>query len=153
MPHIKGNPVKPPPDLGLRGLALLDKIIEIIEAHPELHDQHVWAKVSSFPGLTRGWDLNRDGDTVPETCGTTLCVAGWAAHLCGAQLEYRVSGWTRLVLTADYATMDGSFLRIDTLARQLLELDADFAEELFHDNNTLNSIKSLRDEFAERVTA
>jgi hypothetical protein len=160
MPHIKGNPVKAAPDLGLRGLELLDKIIEIIEAHPEHWDQRSWAKITDVPDLAVGWNWEHDGDTVPESCGTAMCVAGWAAHLCGAQMSWDLGldyafrmntlHAVRIVIR-DSDRVGPSFMTIPDFAQKRLGLNGEEAAELFKPTNNLATIKELRNEFARRL--
>jgi hypothetical protein len=151
MPHIKGNPVKATPDLGLRGVELLDKIIEIIEAHPEMHNQRSWAVITNVPGLSCNWDQDIDGDSVPESCGTAMCVAGWAAHLCGGQFRfYAMRRWNGMELSASKVSRvdDGTTVAISEFASHVLGLNPYDAGVLFDEDNSLDRIKEFRDKIA-----
>ncbi|MFJ6841387.1 hypothetical protein ACIQRE_01810 [Streptomyces griseoluteus] len=53
-------------------------VLDAIEQNPKAFDMATWVHLSAQPAL-------KPEDT-PE-CGTTMCIAGWAAHL---------TGWTLL---------------------------------------------------------
>lgn len=150
LPHTENDNVYE--DCGLRGLVLLDKIIELIEEHPEFWDQRHWATIGVG-------EYNAVENTyVPATCGTAYCVAGWAVHMAGYQLGWkpRWEDWDSVVPTYFEATScrkpDADYgLAIAEVARKLLEIDYDKGERLFNQYNTLADIKRIRDEIAEEV--
>ncbi len=63
-----------------RRIANAKKIYEIVTTHPESFDMAFWCENADI-------DLDR---LKPEdeviNCGTTMCIAGWAAHLAGYTL-------------------------------------------------------------------
>lgn len=77
------------PTVPLRGQDLARAVVAVVEAHPELHDQHV------------------------VTCGTAACLAGWtvALHL-GARPGRDLDGyfcseqWEALQQETDFAAAD-----------------------------------------------
>ncbi|MCZ1012358.1 hypothetical protein [Streptomyces lydicus] len=92
---------------------LAARIITAIEKRPATHDQSDW-----MAGATR---LTADEEV---GCGTTLCVAGYAAHLTGYTLEL-ASGVVR-------ASKNGLTDYVDHVARTELGITADDAEDLFY---------------------
>jgi hypothetical protein len=89
---------------------LAARILREILAHPDRHDQRVWMK---------GLDHLRPEQALP--CGTTLCVAGHAAHLSGYTLHRQGTGKGPVDAIAD-----GTRLPVKKAAEQLLGLsDAD----------------------------
>lgn len=72
------------------------RILDAIEKQPDAFDMTGWFN-TPIPKGGKGWVdiVPLEPETEELSCGTTLCVAGWAAHLDG----YR--------LTADGAERDG----------------------------------------------
>jgi hypothetical protein len=114
------------PDLDL---PLLNKVMDHIEAHPEEHDQSIWAK--------RRFD--QDGNA----CGTQYCFAGHTVVMGmrdGEQLIWRPQTWRNvvggdpLVATSgavDVADAQGTINLIADRAQALLGLTRQEAERLF----------------------
>lgn len=68
----------------------LRAVADIIEAHPERHDQRNWSTVQ---GATPRTLQGRVGLVEDETqCGTTCCAAGWAVVLTPADVSLE-DGW------------------------------------------------------------
>lgn len=91
-------------------------VLDAIEAHPEALDMSAWF------APTEGREEVRPDD---DLCGTTMCIAGWVAH---------VTGWTLLVDTDEgraYAEQDGVRLGVDEVGRLGLGLDYARADVLF----------------------
>lgn len=94
-----------------RGMATA--VLEKINQHPESFDMKYWA--SDY--------VRADGDA--SVCGTTLCVAGWVAHLLG----YTILG----VSGAAFRPGRESKRRyVDQIAQEALELTASQAATLFY---------------------
>lgn len=98
-------------------IPLLRKTLEYIEEHPHEWDQDSWAE--KWPG-----------------CGTTMCVAGTATYLSGADLV-----WTRNEggrISFDEAvlcqTPDGLHRDIEDYATELLGLTPGQANAIFYSN-------------------
>ena len=91
-------------------IELMQQVINQIEAHPKEWDQGTWGRKSA--------------------CGTTMCFAGWAAHLSGFKLV-----WAQRVTDpfADALAVeaDGNRRDIFDAARDLLGLNEAQAKELF----------------------
>jgi hypothetical protein len=93
---------------------LLLEIREQIASHPETHDQSTWASRTD--------------------CGTTYCIAGWAAMLTGAQInwyayEFGPTGEGAITVNADSYTET-----VEGYAARVMGLDGDQCE-LFVMNN------------------
>jgi hypothetical protein len=126
-------------DCGLRGLPLLDAVIEQIEAHPE-----TWEQAS-------------------YRCDSGMCVAGWAAEMSGACWATAVSpdATANYLLKAEAADRDGDIAGLalgevvtaPTRARRVLEITGDEDFDLFWSGNDLAEIKRIRDEIANRMAA
>lgn len=63
---------------------LLNRTNDLVQDHPELHDQSQWSTGSFIPS----WQLVTEADLVADPaahaeCGSTGCFAGWAAVLGG----------------------------------------------------------------------
>lgn len=104
---------------------LMRKILTQIEETPEKWNQRTWSNNTA--------------------CGTTLCVAGWACVLSGYRL---ISPQEDVPAAEDYVRRsdvrsDEMFL-IETLGRDLLELDRDQAEELFYTTDHEEVLNILR---------
>lgn len=110
-------------------------VLDQIEAHPGVFDMQNWARL---PRMTR---LAPDAS---PSCGTTLCAAGWIAH---------VTGWTLVDLPGDdqaqvigrldsgveyntyaqcYAEKDGERRQICDVARDALGLES--SETFWYDH-------------------
>lgn len=103
-------------------LRRLDRVVDHIETHPEGWDQGQWV------------------------CDTAACIAGRTALMDGWQPYYSgsiVTPATNLVIK------DGVVREVAVVARKLLGLDWDFANELFHPTNDLDDIQRLRAQLHE----
>ncbi|MFE0101205.1 hypothetical protein [Streptomyces sp. NPDC059009] len=107
-----------------RNTELLVKIRDMIREHPEQHDQDHWAKRTS--------------------CGTTYCIAGWAAVLTGAQLDWIPvhGGWSA-------NTIDNEDEYIEICAQRVMGL-SDEETDLFclHNAEALLLLNELIEEAA-----
>lgn len=167
MPHDGHN--NPSRDIGLRGIPLLDWIIDQAEENPETHDQSLWATAKpavvtppnrmTYPYIGYGAEydnlyLRLKAEGPGESCGTAYCVAGWAAHATGAKINWRphlnrnydtnqvyVHSWDAEEVT----NKDGLRMSISGYAREVLDLDGADADVLFASTNTLADIKEMRD--------
>ncbi|AZM51806.1 hypothetical protein DMA15_03740 [Streptomyces sp. WAC 01529] len=82
---------------------LLIKIRDKIREHPEQHDQAHWARRTS--------------------CGTTYCIAGWAAVLSGARLDWSDHWTDQYEGGARADTVNSGAETIDDYAQRVLGLD------------------------------
>jgi len=101
----------------------LDLIIKNIETFPKQHMQ---------------WDWGRKSE-----CGTAFCVAGWAAQLDHAALE-----WYEPDGRGDQALKSAGGLYPGDYAADSLGLNADQAYQLFDEGNSVANIKAMRDALA-----
>lgn len=158
MPHNSENPNKSF-DTGLRGLALLDAIILEIEAHKEHWKQSLWAtaklaELIPIPTDKARLEVQREAvEDLPESCGTAFCVAGWAAHLTGAQPLWKPEiNWNDEIYgyNAEEVTNPetGYVETIERYASKVLGLNLKEASYLFEANNSLDYIKRVRDALA-----
>jgi hypothetical protein len=58
-------------------IELMERVHQLIQMRPELHDQQTWGRT---PSDTPAGIISARAET-GEFCGTTACVAGWAAIL------------------------------------------------------------------------
>jgi hypothetical protein len=118
-------------DIGLRGPDLLDAVIDQIEQYPISWNQSTWR------------------------CETGMCVAGWAAELAGGTWLTRADNEDSAELlaadpddTPSYVfehTSGAMCITASNRAARLLGIEDD-DRELFDGNNSLNTIKDIRDE-------
>jgi len=94
------------------------RVLDQIDAHPELWDQGVWI-------------IRKNGD-----CGTAGCFAGWACLLSGASPYFDGDR----PVTA-YVMQDGVMARVEHLAEDLLGIDD--GGELFDTANTREDLGRL----------
>jgi hypothetical protein len=117
---------------------LIDRVVDVIEHNPNAHDQSYWAWRDMDYSLTAP-PLSISLDNFP--CGTTACVAGWALLLAG------------YVLTFDEGSDAANFAEngriIPLLARELLRLEREQAEQLFGWTTDLASIRRVVNEIKE----
>ena len=100
-----------------------DSVIGAIEAHPEQHNQSMWAQQNE--------------------CGTTMCFAGWAVTLAGAKLEFFDIA-PDIKRAYDCVLPDGQVRNISDYAAKLLGINETQREALFHNmNNNLDVIKDI----------
>jgi hypothetical protein len=91
----------------------VDLMLEVkhaIENDPSAHDQMYWVR--------------------SRTCGTTMCIAGWAVHLAGKhefKFDYSHDG----SLTVDYVRTPEGHSLVPDVAADLLGLDEDESYRIF----------------------
>ena len=126
---INDDLTKPGPDIGLRGLDLLDYIIDIAQCQPENFDMRYWAQVTN-----NGTE-----------CSTAMCIGGWAAYLTGAKLIYE---WNAYSMTRHVeAVRSGeSMVWIELYAADVLHITARSGWRLFSNKNSLADVKRIRDD-------
>jgi len=97
-----------------RHIPLLQKVLDHVTAHPEEHDQSVWARQTP--------------------CGTSMCVAGHTAAMCGWDLDRSVwspmTGFSRVL-------RDNVPRHVSDVAAEELGLTTHEADVLFDGWNTL----------------
>lgn len=107
-------------------------VLDFITAHPEHHNQAVWA-------VPMAWLRELYDESLVGTCGTVACVAGWTCIMAGDELTSS-DGSPEL----DHAISDsGAALEIPERAMRLLGLTKDEADELFYDINS-GAVRQLR---------
>lgn len=120
-------------DCGLRGLALLDAVIEHIGGHPETWNQDDYR------------------------CGSGLCVAGLAAEMAGGRWAADPDDVAAAWLLAEGDDPPGDVLPVGPHRRvvaarsraiRLLEISSGTASNLFYGANSLDTIRRIRDEIA-----
>lgn len=126
-----------PSDIPPLDVALLSKVMEHIEQHPDEHDQGVWA--------SRPIESTSD-----SACGTAFCFAGHAVNMTMAEQDRFMFGvgddnWDFLVA---YSVQDSDGMRraIPALARQRLGVSNDEGVELFASSNTMEQLRALVDD-------
>lgn len=100
----------------------LEAVLNQIKAHPESHNQEVWAEKTE--------------------CGTAYCMAGWAVALAGYEFDWHSDGTTSSVITERTATSTHYEL-IEEVATVVLGLDFCDAVELFHSLNTVDDLELM----------
>lgn len=103
---------------------LLRKTLEHIEAHPEEHNQRVWA--------------------VRTSCGTAACLAGWVVQLAGRDLDW-VDGVCGPFAT--HVQVDEETVSIRAMAMMELGLDGTRANILFDSDNSRAQLWGLANEY------
>lgn len=112
---------------------LAQKIYDTITAKPELWDQHTWAAFNDQP---------TDADEIVEgSCGTTMCLAGWACHLSGEKIDW-----------ANGEMQDGKWVahrlksgeQVEERATQLLDIDWEDAGWLFYAYDEEQALSRLK---------
>lgn len=124
----------------LRGLPMLDAILDHVEEHPETWHQGYWA-------------------TKKRHCGTALCVGGHAVVAAGFELHFLGGDIETSACVVDVNQIDA----ISLVAARLLELrglmlrEDDDGEPVWADNvlfsagNQLHHLKRIRDEIAAKL--
>jgi hypothetical protein len=99
-----------------RNTELLERTMQQIMDHPELHAQYTWV-----------------GETTE--CGTAMCFAGWACVLHGYKVEARAQG--------TWIYDRNQTVPIPATARRLLGLTGMEASTLFDGNNTRPMLQAM----------
>jgi len=104
-----------------------------------------WDQCASFNSL--------DSTLSPSTlfdrysCGTAACIAGWTVLLAG----YQVDAYNRVHLNGNLVTRYGRPAYVREMAQELLGLTDYQANKLFIWCGTLESIKSVIDEYSRNL--
>lgn len=111
----------------------LDRALAWIEAHPEQHDQGVWAR-----------DVGADGKV---NCGTAMCLAGWVvaqedpdATFIRDDIDTQMPG----MMHSTVRTGAGDVESVEDLAGRLLDVTPGQREALFSAGNTIEDLKAMR---------
>jgi hypothetical protein len=117
----------------MANIELVKKIKDAITAKPELWNQHKWAVVSTDALGDKTLTEFDEGEGVELTCGTAMCIAGWACHLSGEKINWREGDFEpdddgeKFVAHLLLSGKD-----IEGRAHELLDLEADNANLLFY---------------------
>lgn len=100
----------------------LSKLADTIEKHPETFSMEEWL-LHTDPGEDNWSRAHRlddflDAPLRDKSCGTTACIAGWAVHLWGKELESM--------------DLSGSNFNACDAGKRLLHLTEDEADSLFY---------------------
>lgn len=107
---------------------LLNKVMDHIEAHPELHQQQTWFS-NYYPSND------------PANCQTAACFAGWTALLTDT-VQVRDDG-----LYVDLTYQGVAVYSLPELAMALLGLDRNEAQYLFQGDRTREELRAKVDEW------
>lgn len=132
-----------------RNKALIRKVRNIVKNHPDRHNQEVWytSKFDARNLYRASVEKLRKYATKPLPaeqampdgyCGTTACVAGWAAIL-SAPRGTTLDGVEGLILP------DGEGIDVQEYAAEQMGLDWDESDYLFHSARTREEILSNLD--------
>ncbi|MBB3752434.1 hypothetical protein FHT44_004946 [Mycolicibacterium sp. BK634] len=110
-----------------RNIFALRAVRDLIKKSPEKHAQDSWAAIEAdqivFP----------EGGVAKVSCGTTACVAGWAATLAGAKFLIEEDDLEDGVYYAEKVEgLDGQTYWVDSYARNVLGLKPSEAGLLFN---------------------
>lgn len=103
------------------------QVLEIITEHPENHDQSTWCE----PGVHSLLYISTVEDVTG--CGTTMCVAGWAALVD----EYKID------TSLDLAVKGRSRMTIRAAGERALGVDFRLVNELFYLANNRRAVDIL----------
>ncbi|MFJ8153920.1 hypothetical protein [Streptomyces sp. NPDC094468] len=106
-----------PPSLPRTPAEVAAAVLDRIEQYPEMFDMNNWAVLPT--------GVLEPGDDIQ--CGTTMCIAGWAAHLTGYTLHRTPDG------LGAYARKDGRRYEVEFAAARVLGVDEVAAAQLFWD--------------------
>ncbi|MFF3959185.1 hypothetical protein ACFYY1_39225 [Streptomyces sp. NPDC001890] len=122
---------------------LAARILNQIQARPHQHDQSAW--------MGGALSLSPDADlTAPAHCGTTLCVAGYAAHFTGHTLQADVRSASGT--TVAYK-VEGEALKVSEVAQAELGLSTDDADVLFDPGTTQIEVLAALEQLADGATS
>jgi hypothetical protein len=134
--------------VNLRGLALLDHVLDHIDAHPESWDQETYGRYSPVPEADED-----ENDPLPTSCNTVACIAGHTVLAALPPQELRFNQYDELV-QRDY----GNYNTLPDLAADLLQIPQDrsywrnekhHTRGLFHSENTREDLQRFRDMIAQ----
>lgn len=111
---------------------LAQKILDQVENKPHTHNQRFW-----FRKDRTGEDSYTLMPYDSVECGTTLCVAGWAAHMNGYLLTHYQGGVTIASLPL------GPQRQVPDVGRELLGLSEMDAYILFHHTYVTEAVAAL----------
>jgi hypothetical protein len=119
LPEVYPMTLKPPTS---PNAVLAYRVLDLITAHPEHHDQAAWL----FNPDKR--DVGYVLDQLLADCGTTACFAGWTCLAAGD------------VVAEDGIRTPGVPRSVEYRAADLLGIGTDDAEQLFFDAETLTQV-------------
>jgi hypothetical protein len=103
------------------------KILDLFDLNPDLHDQAAWFSIDMDSGAT---ELPPAGEVEEYDCGTTMCVAGAACHVTGYTLR-----------PAALVTKDGVDCgHLEDTARRVMGLARHQADWLFASSRTPDEV-------------
>ena len=141
---------------------LAEEVLRSIIGHPEEHDQSTWFEVTDYEKLPKV-DLSRDqtGDAAEESvtvtvqgmlegsCGSTACIAGWAALLSGWKVRTTKITWddgfeeVESIAVSPEGTKQRGSVDFEEEGGELLGLDYDDAHFLFYNTEGEQAIVVL----------
>jgi hypothetical protein len=113
-----------PKTTDLRGLPLLAYILDNVENGTLPFNQKKWGK--------------------RDTCNTSYCVAGWAAVLTGASMEFTRSKVDGYYYATSCMTPNGHFSEISGYARKVLGLSESDSDILFWWSNSFEDLRMFQ---------
>lgn len=124
-----------PTEIPLRGLPLLNAVMDLLSNNRRLHDQGVYLARDDF--------LSPVGNPLDPECGVYGCIAGWSAILAGYKPDWDPN--SRAI-----CLMDGG-LPIRSVAAEALELTEQEAMWLFSGANDWHEIELTVDRVRRRM--
>jgi len=121
------------------------RIAEIIRTRPAAWDQEVWLKLDAGHGGDVA-SMRADLDAGDGSCGTTACVAGWAAILNAP--ENAKAAPPQYWLIRRLVMPDGTAAEIKRLGQAALEIDGRVMSWLFADYRTRDQVLTALDSLA-----
>lgn len=135
-------------------VALLNKVMDHIEAHPEEWFQNSYSfsrEDAMSPSAGKWFVQQRDKDAlsrIANPCGTAFCFAGHVAHMTGCTPAYGDYDWSYIT---DAGGMDA--MEIEGYAGEELGLTFEQYFQLFAGTNTLQDLRSLVTTFTNQQEA
>lgn len=126
-----------------RNIELLTKIRDLIVAKPKKLEMGNWGEIKR-----KKLDL-KEGDEARISCGTTHCIAGWAAQLSGDKFIVSIDNLDEdedgnaTFYPDRVATATGQELSVHDRARDLLGLTGEEAEYLFLSVGNRGAVRAL----------
>jgi hypothetical protein len=122
---------------------LMRKILEQIEVDPSSLLMGEWAVNLNIRGYrTEDAEGTLEDRGLVNTCGTTRCIAGWAAEFTGWEPSFESSG------AANYARRDNMVGEIADIGQTELGLTNDQAASLFYLDDDRDQIRATMEEIA-----